>query len=97
MGRAYLGERRQVNVRLAPGLIERIDAARGRASRDAWIAEAAELALKPTSQMVVPELRQDIHECEYTRPVRTYYVGDDKIKVRACECGNTNEIKEWRE
>lgn len=97
MGRTSLGVRHQCNVRLSPDLIARIDAARGRTSRDTWFAEAAELALRPASQMVAPALLQKIHQCAFTIPVTTRYEKDDIVRVKACECGETKETKEWRE
>lgn len=83
-----MGERRQMNVRLPRGLIERIDAARGRmVSRDVWIERAAELALRPVAAIADPELRQAVHEHVPSRPLRTEFRGTIKVRIWLCECG----------
>lgn len=88
-GRPSKGVRRQVNVRMDPGLVVAVDKARGPMSRDDWFDGAARLALRPTSQLVMPELKQDVHVHSRGRPLRTEMFGLSKIKIWECStCGS---------
>lgn len=80
-----MGLRKQVNVRLPVDLIDRIDSARGKGmSRDAWIERAALLALRPTSVIADPEIRQPVHKHSIGRPLRTEMHGSRKLRVYEC-------------
>lgn len=95
-GRPSYGVRRQCNVRLPPDLIAAIDTARGTMSRDLWFERAARFALKPTSLVADPELKQDIVACTHPnlRPKRTEFrvePGKEPRRVRISECLDCHE------
>lgn len=71
--------------------MERIDSARGMTSRDAWMIAAAELALKPTSAIEKPELREKAHMHYYRQLVATKFADGKKYRTFRCTCGIERE------
>jgi hypothetical protein len=77
-GRPSLGLRKQILVRFPMNLVEEIDAARGHKPMNLWMEDAARLALRPTSQAVMPELLQEKHE-HRLMPSRTEMAADGTV------------------
>lgn len=86
MARPHKGLRQQFNVRLPVDLIAEVNAARGPVPLPDWAERAFRLALKPHSQVIDPELLQEVHTCAW-RPLRTEIKGSVKLKIQGCECG----------
>lgn len=84
-----------MNVRVPVELRDRIDKVRGVTSRDAWVQQACELALKPTVAARNPELRPAVHTHSPGLPLRTEFVKG--VKVRVFSCGDPSCEIEVRE
>lgn len=91
MGRPSLGRRDQISLRLPEGLLERIDSARGVVTRDAWLAQAASLALSPVGQALArgqdPATPPEAHTHTRDRPHQTIFVDGQRTAYYQCRCG----------
>ena len=82
-GRPSLGVRQQILLRFPPNLVEEINAKRGPKTMNSWMEDAAKLALRPTSAVLMPDLLVEEHEHRMV-PHRTESINGQLVRWRKC-------------
>lgn len=81
-----------MNVRVPNRLVDRIDTARGRQTRDSWVARACEVALRDTAALVDPDLQTPIHRHDHRQLVGSRMdTAGNRSKLYQCSCGDQME------